>query len=452
MMFRRPYSSEFYRAVRELLHDQRPDDARQDELTALSPLPRVELALRQTTELFAAELAAPTGQPPRWTDFEWRVARAAAVLHGVAPLLAGVLRWHGPVAWEEFIGQQRRHTAARQRRITALLARIDQHAQRADIAVVPLKGAALHRLGVYTGGERPMADVELLVAECDSARMRQVLQSLGYLDTSVSWKHRVFEPIERAIGVVPKAAASFDEHADRPIRIELHTRIVERLPLNTVDVSETVFPPAPHPGLNGYPSTMALFTHLLLHTAGGVVLRGVRLLQLHDLALLSARMQADDWQRLLAQRRHPVVLWWALPPLELVAQYYPRSIPAGVLESLRSDCPRRIRAMSRRLRISDVSFAALGIEASPGTAWSPSMAEKLRYAFSRVIPSRKPLNARPQQHEQPRASEESGSRSAELGPGDLVEVHPQVVHQPHRGGATGAINATARMQERSDQI
>ena len=366
----------------------------QCELTPLPPLPQVELALRQATELFAAELLRPSACAPDWDRFEWDMARAAAVLHGVTPLLAGVLRWHGPAAWEQFIGQQRVHTAARQRRITALLERIDQQARRANIALVPLKGAALHRLGVYTGGERPMADVDLLVAQCDSGRMTQLLLSLGYLDTSVTWKHRVFEPLEHAIAAAPKAAASFGEHADGPIKIELHSRIAERLPLNTVDVSETVFPLAPHPGLNGYPSTMALFTHLLLHAAGAMVLRSMRLLQLHDLALLSARMQTDDWQQLLAQRRHSGALWWALPPSELLARYYPGSVPTGVLASLRSDCPRRIRAMSRRQTISDVSFAALRVEAFPGIAWSTSTAEKLRYVFNRVLPRRALVDAR----------------------------------------------------------
>ncbi len=366
----------------------------QCELTALPPLPRVELALRQATELFAAELLQPGSQPPRWSDFEWRMARAAAVLHGVTPLLAGVLRWRGPEEWECFISQQRIHTALRQRRIEALLGRIDQQARCAGIAVVPLKGAALHRLGVYSGGERPMADVDLLVAECDSERMRLLLQSLGYLDTSVSWKHRVFEPTEHAIAVVRNSPSSFGEHADRPLKIELHTAIAERLPLNAVDISDLVFPSAPHPGLNCYPSTTALFTHLLLHAAGSMILRALRLLQLHDLALLSRHMRADDWQRLLGQRRRAGELWWAVPPLELLARYYPQAVPANVLAAFRPDCPRRLRAASRRQTISDVSLTALRIEAFPGIAWSTSTAEKLSYIRRRVIPSRELLERR----------------------------------------------------------
>jgi hypothetical protein len=360
----------------------------QCELTPLPPLPQVELALRQATELFAAELLRPSARSPDWDSFEWDMARAAAVLHGVTPLLAGVLRWRGPEGWEQFIGQQRRHTAVRQQRIAALLAGIDQLARRADIAVVPLKGAALHRLGLYSGGERPMADVDLLVAECDTGRMQQLLQAMGYLDTSVSWKHRVFEPRERAIAVVRKAAASFGECADRAIKIELHTRIAERLPLDTVDVSSIVFPPRPHAGLNSYPSTFALFTHLLLHAAGSMVIRTLRLLQLHDLALLGARLRDDDWQQLLACRVEDRPLWWALPPLELVARYYPQAVPAFVIAALRPRCPRTLREAARRQTISEVSFCTLRLAAFPGLAWSGSMSGKLSYVLSRIVPGR----------------------------------------------------------------
>ena len=364
------------------------------DLTTLPPLPRVELALRQATELFAAELLHPTSHCPNWTDFEWSMARAAAVLHGVSPLLAGVLRWRGPREWEQFVTQQRMHTAVRQQRITTLLARIDEQARRACIAIVPLKGAALHRLGLYAVGERPMADVDLLVPESDTERMKQLLQVLGYLDTSVCWKHREFEPAELAMAVVRKAAVSLGEHADRPIKIDLHTRIAERLPLNTADVSELMFPPAPHPGLNGYPSAVALFTHLLLHAAGSMVERALRLIQLHDLALLAGRMREDDWAQLLAIRGHDRALWWAVPPLELLARYYPQAVPAAILAALRPDCPRALRGVSRRQTISEVSFSTLRIEAFPGIAWSTSISEKLSYVLARVIPSRELLDKR----------------------------------------------------------
>jgi hypothetical protein len=363
-------------------------------MTALPPLPVVELALAQATEYFAAELLSPTGQAPNWTDFEWSMARAAAALHGVTPLLAGVLRWRGPQQWESFVSHQRSHTTLRHQRIEALLARIDEQARRTGIAVVALKGAALYRLGVYSGGERPMADVDLLVAHCDAERTGQVLRQLGYLDTSVTWKHRAFEPAGNAIAVLRKAGGNFGENADSAIKIDLHFRIAERLPLIAADVSRHMFPSTPQPGLNSYPSIAALAIHLLLHAAGNMASRVLRLIQLHDLALLAARMQEQDWAQLLASRGDARALWWAVPPLELMARYYPGAVPDAVLATLRPDCPRALRAVSRRQTISEVSYATLKIEAFPGIAWSTSMSERLSYIMGRVIPSRELLKRR----------------------------------------------------------
>lgn len=322
------------------------------------------------------------------------MARAAAVLHGVAPLLAGVLRWHGPPQWESFISQQRMHTARRQRRIDELLARIDAGARQAGIGILPLKGAALHRLGLYSGGERPMADVDLLVAEREAGRAKRLLQALGYLDTSVTWKHRVFEPTAATLAPARNLDARLGEHADHPIKLDLHTRIAERLPVLAVDVSERIFPSAPHPGLNRYPSLAALFTHLLLHACGNIALRALRLIHLHDCALLAARMQDADWTELLAARGERAALWWSIPALELIALYYPQAIPGAVLASLRPDCPRALRERSRRQKISEVSFSTLRIEAFPGLAWSTSMTEKLHYILRRVLPRRALLDQR----------------------------------------------------------
>jgi hypothetical protein len=149
-----------------------------------------------------------------------------------------------------------------------------------------------------------------------------------------------------------------------------------------------MFPQAPHPGLNDYPSTAALFMHLLLHAAGNMMMRTLRLIQLHDLALLATRMNEDDWAQLLAHRGNAIALWWAVPPLELVTRYYPLAVPANVLAAFRPDCPRRLRGATRRQTISDVSLTTLRIEAFPGMAWSGSMSEKLSYMVGRVLPSR----------------------------------------------------------------
>ena len=369
------------------------------DLTALPSLPRIELALRQATERFARELAQPSGTAPDWNEFEWTMARAAAVLHGVTPLLATNLCWPGPAHWQRFADQQRSHTARRQQRIAALLQRIDAKSRRLGLATVPLKGAALHALGLYSAGQRPMADIDLLVREQDAARTRRMLEALGFGQTYVTWKNSIFDPRTRVVaapaGAAPAPGApAFGEYAHAAIKIELHTRIVERLPVISVDISPSVFPRDPQPGLNPYPSIVALISHLLIHAAGNMVGRNLRMIQLHDIALLAARMPGNDWDELIDARASHAASWWALPPLELVARYYTGAVPREVLTALRRHWPRSLRALAERQSISDVSYTRLRFDAFPGLVWSRSISEKLGYILSRIRPSREQLAMR----------------------------------------------------------
>ena len=134
-----------------------------------SPPPAVvQAALFKITETLAGELARPTDSTPDWSDFEWSIAKAVAAMHGVSPLLSTSLRWRGPAGWVNFLEEQRVHTANRHARIGELLRRLDQSTQEEGIAAMALKGAALHALGLYTAGERPMADLDLLVRPRDA--------------------------------------------------------------------------------------------------------------------------------------------------------------------------------------------------------------------------------------------------------------------------------------------
>jgi hypothetical protein len=378
----------------------------------MPPLKRVESALRQATEFFAAEIAKPGNRAPDWSEFEWSMAKAAAVLHGITPLLATTMHWHGPPAWRRFAEQQYHHTLLRHRRIEALLARMDTATREQNIAALALKGAALHALGLYSAGQRPMADIDLLVGERDVQGMLRVLETLGYLQTSVIWKHRLLQPRERSTESSVQAGHSFGEHSQAAIKIELHTRIAERLPLLGVDATTCILPREPQPGLNGYPSTVALLEHLLLHAAGNMVGRSLRLIHLHDIALVAARMRADEWAELLGSRVEDRALWWALPPLELAARYYLGSVPSEVLAGLRPECPRALRALSRRQTLSDVSYAALGIEAFPGLKWTASLSEKLQCIRVRVRPGAEQRAVRAQAQAEPWNASDASSRQS----------------------------------------
>jgi hypothetical protein len=345
------------------------------------PPPILHATLRKVTERLAAELDSPTRTGPDWSEFDWIIARAVSAMHGISPLLSRTLLWQGPAGWMNFLEEQRLHTASRHARIEELLRRLDRRSREAGIAAVALKGAALHAIGLYAAGERPMADVDLLVRPQDSARMAQLLESLGYCESYQSWKERAFSPIDG------RPAGELGEHSHNDIKIELHDRICEMLPRRITDVSEIIFPSGSHFGLNAYPSKAALMIHLLLHAAGAMASKAIRLLQLHDLAQLCSRMTAADWDELLEYGSRGRRLWWALPPLQLTSRYYSSKVPARILVALKADCPWLLDHVSGRRTLSDVSYSHLWIEAFPGIEWSQSIPEMLRFALARFRPS-----------------------------------------------------------------
>lgn len=353
-----------------------------------TPMPRfksVEAALGKTTELLARELTCPANKPPQWNEFEWYVAQAVAALQGISALLSGALQWSGPEHWRAFLAEQKAHTLLRQQRIEELLSRIDSRMREAGIGVVALKGAALLDMGIYQPGERPMGDVDLLVDSADLNASTRVLTALGHAELFENWRHRVFVLHET------QGSVGFGEHIDNPINIELHSRIAERLPIFETDITSLEFPQHRHAGLNPYPSVAALMRHLLLHAAGNMRARALRLIQLHDIALLADRMSSADWQELLDPGTAERGSWWLFPPLALTARYYPAALSATLIDTIAPACPWLLRQVSRHHLLTDVSWSKVRIPAFPGIEWSKSPREALLFAMNRVWPSREAL-------------------------------------------------------------
>jgi hypothetical protein len=342
--------------------------------------------LRKTTEFLARELVCPGVEPPKWSEFDWRIAQAAAALQGISALLSDVLPWTGPDHWQAFLAEQKTHTFLRQQRIKESLARIHARAREEGIPLVALKGAALLEIGVYAPGERPMGDIDLLVEARHLEGSGRLLTEIGYRRSHTSWRHTTFEPRD-ADNVV-----GFGEHIRNPINVELHSQIMERLPHTATDITSLQFPQHPQAGLNPYPSLAALMRHLLLHAAGNMRARALRLIQLHDIALLAARMGRADWAELHEAPARKQRLWWALAPLTLTARYYPSAIPASVLAATEPGCPRLLKQALRSHELTDVSWSRIRIQAFPGIEWSRSAREALLFIMSRVWPNRSALS------------------------------------------------------------
>lgn len=350
-------------------------------------LAAVQRAMRDTTEFISHELAQPQSVAPEWSESEWRIARAVVVMHGVSGLMATRTRWQGPAGWQGFLAEQRTQIAQRQPRIAGLLRQVDECARARGVPLIALKGAALHAHGIYAPGERPMADLDLLVSKADAAHAAQLLTELGFHPGHLTWKHQAFEPDDGAMDPAP-----FGEQSDNPIRIELHSCIREILPLRPVDITGLMWPGAPRPGINDYASRSALLLHILLHASGTLLGRTTRLLHLHDIARLTSTMGPADWDELFrqAQASADPELWWAYPPLLLSDRYF-RCVPRAVLERVARACHWQLRRAYRGRTLSDVSLSYLWVSAFPGIEWSRSLGEAVAYAAVRVRPARETL-------------------------------------------------------------
>ena len=212
------------------------------------------------------------------------------------------------------------------------------------------------------------------------AAATQLLEAQGFRATLSYWKNHIFESGGSAVGAL-------GEHCDNQIKVELHWRICERLPLELTDISANVFPMSPQPGLNPYPSRVSLLMHLVLHAAGAMAGHDLRLMHLHDLALLCRGMRAQEWDEILRRGESGTHgPWWFLPPLRLAHRYYPDIVPSSVLSRLRRGCPRRLDWVTARKRLTDVSLSSVWIRAFPGIEWSRSATESARYMLARVRP------------------------------------------------------------------
>jgi hypothetical protein len=351
----------------------------------LPPFKVLAAALRRTTEHFAYELADSTDSEPTWNEIEWAVARSVAAMQGISTLLANSLVWAGPPAWLAFLAEQREQSVLRHERIGALLATIDAAMRERGVACVALKGAALRSLDLYRPGERPMGDVDLLVASGALQRVAAAMADIDYVEAFAIQRHRVYEPRHKT------APRGFGEHVDNPLKIEVHTAIAESLPVRSVDVTEELQRGGARPGLNNYPDLVSLLLHLLLHAAGNMRAHALRHVQLHDIALVASLLYENDWQTLLGQPRDRERRWWLFPPLALTARYYSKHVPPEILRLARVACPRVLRVAAARQSLTDVSWSNLRIHALPGLEWSRSPLDALRFLASRVAPTRRSL-------------------------------------------------------------
>lgn len=294
-----------------------------------------------------------------WGPAEWARARAAALVHGVAPLLAE--RLAGTPAWAALDPGLRGYCAAQldlnRRRVALLLADLAEilaAARGAGVDVLPLKGAALLAAYYADPAVRPMADLDLLARPADEPRLAAALAAIGYRLLEDKPRHRSYHRGAWRI-------ASYDgEHPDNPRCVELHSAVEERTRQIRYDITPALWAGAAvgeYAGATGLmPAPAALLLHLLIHTSHNLLFRRLRLIQLYDLTLVAPRLAPADWERLAehATRAGEARLLYA--PLALAERALGPLAPPEIIDRLARATPAGLRrALAARL-LSELSL------------------------------------------------------------------------------------------------
>ena len=281
-------------------------------------------------DLLAAWVAAPPARPPLWQEADWRRFRVAAGVHGVAPLLGrrlgGEAGWQGSAAGD-WLGDQYAANCRRVERLHLELRAVLARFAAAGVPLMPLKGALLGVLCYADPGERPMADLDLLVHRRDLDRAVALLGELGYEEVSGGRKH-----LKLARAAAREIVDAGREHPDNPRWIELHPACCEWLDDEQVELTDCIWATASEAWLLGEPAWLpgpsAHWIYLLVHGSHHILINRFRLVQLLDLLRLEPHLPAGDVPgallTTLASPEVPAAILRAVyPPLALLERYFP---------------------------------------------------------------------------------------------------------------------------------
>jgi hypothetical protein len=278
-----------------------------------------------------------------WDDATWDLARWAAQVHGIAPLLD-----HAAAGWpdagalhprlSEYLAQQRRRSAARVGLLLGDLVEILEAFAARGIAAMPLKGALLAPRAYPEPGLRPMNDLDLLVRPVDEKRALAALGRLGYRQLARSWKHTM---LAKPAAYGPTVARD-GEHPDNPRSLDLHTRLSEQFWGIRYDITAEVWDNAAPGTLLGHAAWIMahedLLHHLAIHATTDMIARRARVMHLYDIALAVAGVDRGGWERIADAARVRGEQRFVYPSLALASRYF-AVVPPDLLAALREGVP-----------------------------------------------------------------------------------------------------------------
>lgn len=295
-----------------------------------------------------------------WPAADWEVARWVAQVHGIAALLhEQTARWPEADALapqlRAYLASQHERSAARVRLLLSELSEILAAFEAAGVPVMPLKGSLLATQYYAAPGLRPMNDLDLLVRPEHEARAIELLGELRYSQVGRSWKHLMLARPEASGPVV-----DYDgEHPANPRSLDLHTELFEGFWGIRYDLSDQVWASAEPGRLLGHAAlgmpARVLLQHLVAHAVSDMIARRVRLLHLHDIALVAARVDQRGWEQLVSAAQVRREERYVYPALQLASRYF-AGVPEQVLAALRPGVPAALRAVLDQHGIDQFSY------------------------------------------------------------------------------------------------
>lgn len=260
----------------------------------------------------------------------------------------------------------------------------------ADVHVTVLKGAHTAHDIFPEPGVRPMADLDLLVAQRDIPRAEKALAAAGYTaapGSKLKWPYRSDWQPPGAPTAVRSLAL---QHRDNPYTVDLHAALdinffgVRTIRFGTPAAAQRVA--APWAGAQA--SVLAqplLIAHLAAHASQG--LYNLTLIRLVELALLLRRDagSAFSWNELTELLQRVRAERFVYPAFELVEQLAPGTVDPAFRERL-------VRAATPALRtvVNGLSPATAQrlerIALNEQFMWAASPVEHARRAVHMIVP------------------------------------------------------------------
>lgn len=313
---------------------------------------------------------------------DWLLLGRLAVHEGVAPLLYASVRGQGlaPAWFEQELKQVYDLNATRNLRLLHELTLVLEQLERAQIAAIVLKGAALAETLYGNFALRPMFDLDLLVRREALPRAMETLAAVGYTMATV-------EPYEGA-ALENENEILLHKRGVLDVALELHWSLIDSPFYQQAAAMDWFWQTSQPAHIGGRQSLVLGPEAQLIHLCAHLALhhRGKGLLWLHDVAsLILIGGKRLNWDELVTRT---AALDLALPVRHVLSQVtedWSVPVPPIVLQQLNALQPSQRAAQIYIWSMQPVRPVAVRFWADLGsmTGWRA----RLRYAWHNLFPS-----------------------------------------------------------------